>query len=437
MSAPGRSGVIALRRVWQGDGMQTHRFAVKALSGDGGHPTEFARSMRPHPLVYQELPHDPEYMLYNHRLTPSAFSDVSDEEMYWKLRREVILRHTGELPIEIVGPDAARLLDRVFTRDISGGRVGRCSYQFACYRDGGMINDGVLLRLAEDRFWMVQADGDLFNWYRAHAVHADGRLLDVRVVDPDVWVSQVQGPRSLEVLQAVVDEAMPEPFRYFDLAQVSIAGQPVVVSRSGFSNELGWEFYLPPDLDRAAVGNRILQVGRPFGMILTAAGVFRARRIEAGLLNAGSDFDATTTPFAAGLGAFVDLDKDDFIGRTALRQADRRCRSGACASRGAWPSSAGPSSMTPSKSGASAPVRGRPSSAAVSPSRAWTSPILGRGPGWRWCAWTARPGRASCAPCRCTTPSAASREAWSWTFPTCQRAATRRSLPACASRRLA
>lgn len=306
--------------------MQTHRFAVKALSGDGGHPTEFARSMRPHPLVYQELPHDPEYMLYNHRLTPSAFSDVSDEEMYWKLRREVILRHTGELPIEIVGPDAARLLDRVFTRDISGGRVGRCSYQFACYRDGGMINDGVLLRLAEDRFWMVQADGDLFNWYRAHAVHADGRLLDVRVVDPDVWVSQVQGPRSLEVLQAVVDEAMPEPFRYFDLAQVSIAGQPVVVSRSGFSNELGWEFYLPPDLDRAAVGNRILQVGRTFGMILTAAGVFRARRIEAGLLNAGSDFDATTTPFAAGLGAFVDLDKDDFIGRTALRQADRRCR---------------------------------------------------------------------------------------------------------------
>ena len=303
-----------------------YRFAVKAIEHTTRRPTEFARSMLPHPLSYQELTHDPEYMLYNSRLTPSAFVDVSDDEMYWKVRREVILRHTGELPIEIVGPDAERLLNRVFARDVSKVRVGRCSYQFACYHDGGLVNDGVMLRLAEDRFWMAQSDGDLLNWYRAHAVNDDGSPMDVRIFDPAVWVSQVQGPRSLEVLEAVIDGPMPERFNYFDLAEVSIAGQPIVATRSGFTNELGWEFYLTPDIDITAVGDHILAVGEPFGMIITASGVFRARRIEAGLLNAGSDFDGTTTPFAAGLGGFVDFDKGDFIGRAALLDADRSCR---------------------------------------------------------------------------------------------------------------
>lgn len=306
--------------------MSTMRFAVKAIPTGRPRPTEFARSMTPHPLSYQELGHDPEYMLYNDRLTPAAFADITDDDMYWKVRQEVILRHTGELPIEVTGPDAEKLLDRVFTRQISKVRVGRCSYQFACYHDGGMINDGVLLRLAPDRFWMAQADGDLLNWYRAHSVGADGTPMDVRISDPGVWVSQVQGPRSLEVLDAVVDKPLVEPFRYFDVAEVSIAGQPVIIGRSGFSNELGWEFYLTPDVDHAAIGDRILEVGRLFGMIITGAGVFRARRIEAGLLNAGSDFDHTTTPFTAGLGDFVDLDKEDFVGKGALINADRRCR---------------------------------------------------------------------------------------------------------------
>ncbi len=297
------------------------RYVAKALSTEGVPPSELGMSMAPHPLMYQELAHEPEYQIYNGRLTPVRFADVSATEMYWKVRREVILRHTGELPIELVGPDAERLANRVFPRDVSKVRVGRCSYQFACYDDGGMINDGVLLRLAPGRFWMAQANGDLYSWYRAHA--AD---LDVEVRDPDVWVSQVQGPRSLDVLAAVVDGGPPEPFRYFDIAEVSIAGQPLVITRSGFTNELGWEFYLGPGIDREAVGDRILDVGQTFGMIITSAQVFRARRIEAGLLNAGADFDRTVTPFEAGLGRFVGLDKEDFIGKEALERADQRCR---------------------------------------------------------------------------------------------------------------
>ena len=112
--------------------------------------------MAPHPLSFQELPYDPEYRLYNKRLTPETLNHMTDDEMYWAVRTGVILRHTGELPIEICGPDSEVLLNRVFTRDIANVKPGRCSYQFACYQDGGMITDGILLRLADDRFWIFR-----------------------------------------------------------------------------------------------------------------------------------------------------------------------------------------------------------------------------------------------------------------------------------------
>ena len=284
-------------------------------------PNELARTMAPHPLIHQELPYDPTYFVYNRRLATASLNNLTADEVYWRVRTSVILRHTGELPLEIRGPDAEKLLNRVFTRDIGKNRIGRCSYQFACYDHGGMIADGVLVRLASDRFWYGQADGDLYSWLLANA-----RGLDVEVLDPGVWVSQVQGPRSLDVLAAAIDGDLPEPFNYFDMAEVQIAGQPVVLTRSGFTNELGWEFYLLAETDIDAVGARILEAGNPFGMTPTSADAFRTRRIEAGLLNAGSDFDETTTPFAAGLGHMVDFDKGDFCGREALLEADQRCR---------------------------------------------------------------------------------------------------------------
>ncbi|MQX36723.1 aminomethyltransferase family protein [Roseospira navarrensis] len=292
---------------------------VPAPADEARRPTEFAHTFAPHPLVHQERPYDPWYTIYNRRLTAMSMAGASADDTYWRVRRGVILRHTGELPLEVRGPDAERLLNRVFTRDVSRVRVGRCSYQLACQDDGGLLMDGVLVRLAPDRFWYGQANGDLTLWLRAHA-----RGLDVAVFDPDTWVSQVQGPDALRVLEAAVGGAYPDPFRYFDVARVRIADQDVVVTRTGFTNELGWEIYLEPHLDAQAIGDRILEAGRPFDLRPVAIG--GARRIEAGLLNAGSDFDETVTPFAAGLGGMVDLDKPDFIGKTALRDADRRAR---------------------------------------------------------------------------------------------------------------
>jgi aminomethyltransferase len=296
------------------------RYTIKAIPTADRRPSELSAIMKPHPLSYMELPFDPEYSLYCNRMTPERLNHVTDDEQYWAVRQKVILRNTGEFPVEISGPDAETFVNRVFARDVSRVKVGRCSYNFVLYHHGGMITDGVMLRLAEDRFWMAQADGELSNWYMAHA-----HEFDVKISDPNVWVSQVQGPRSMDVLRDVIDSEFPDPWRYFDIATVRIAGEEVIITRTGFTNELGWEFYLRPENDAEKVGNRISEVGLRHGMILTGTPVFRARRIEAGLMSQ-AEFDSTTTPFDAGLGHFVQMDKPDFIGKAALEKADKRSR---------------------------------------------------------------------------------------------------------------
>ena len=108
------------------------RFVAKAIPNKGARPRELSHTMAPHPLSYQELPYDPEYTLYNNRLTPESLNHVTEDEMYWKVRTEVVFRHTGELPIEISGPDAESLLNRIFTRNVSKVRSGSCSFRSIC-----------------------------------------------------------------------------------------------------------------------------------------------------------------------------------------------------------------------------------------------------------------------------------------------------------------
>ena len=297
------------------------KFTVKPSISEGERALELARTIGVHPLTYQELPFDPEYSIYAGRLTPEKLSNATAEEMYWKVRRELIFRHTGEHPYEISGPDALKLLQKIFPRDISKVKKGRCSYQFACYHDGGMITDGILLRIDDDTYWFAQADGDMFSWYKAQA---EG--LNVKIVDPNVWVSQIQGPRSMELLDILTKTNISSNWKYFDCKEVNISGEKIIISRSGFSNELGWEIYFRQENDIEKLGDLILKEGSKMGMIITATPVFRCRRIEAGLLSAGQDFTNKTDPFSVGLGKFVDLEKDNFIGKEALKNSNKKCR---------------------------------------------------------------------------------------------------------------
>ena len=297
------------------------RFTVKPSISDGERALELARTVGVHPLTYQELPVDPEYSIYAGRLTPEKLSNATPEEMYWKVRQELIFRHTGEHPYEISGPDALKLLQKIFPRDISKVKKGRCSYQFACYHDGGMITDGLLLRINDNQFWFAQADGDMFSWYKAHA---EG--LNVKIVEPNVWVSQIQGPRSMELLDLLTKTNISSNWKYFDWKEINISEEKVIISRSGFSNELGWEIYFRPENNIQKLGDLILEEGSKMGMIITATPVFRCRRIEAGLLSAGQDFTNKTDPYSVGLGRFIDIDKESFIGKEALQKSDKECR---------------------------------------------------------------------------------------------------------------
>ena len=303
------------------DTLKKVRFSIKPTKLNGGNEVELARTLPIHPLTYQELPYEPEYSQYAGRLTTEKLSNATPEEMYWKTRKEIILRHTGEYPYEISGPDSLKFLERIFPRNISRVKVGRCSYQFACYHDGGMITDGVLLRLEDQKYWFAQADGDLFSWYKANS---EG--YEVKISDPNVWISQIQGPKSMELLSKLIKEDTAKTWNYFDCKEVTILNEKVIISRTGFTNELGWEIYFRPENNSEKIGDLILSEGQKMGMILTATPSFRGRRIEAGLLSAGQDFNKNTNPFSVGLGKFVDLDKKDFIGKNALSNVEKKCR---------------------------------------------------------------------------------------------------------------
>ena len=298
------------------------RFSIKPQLQETERPLEMARTLSVHPLTYQELPYDPEYSQYAGRLTTEKLSNATADEQYWKTKQEVILRHTGEHPYEIKGPDALKLLQKIFPRDISKVKKGRCSYQFACYHNGGIITDGLLLRIDDDRYWFAQADGEMFSWYNAHS---EG--LDVEILEPNVFISQVQGPKSMDLLDQLIDEPIAKSWKYFDWVEVTMANEKVIVSRTGFTNELGWEIYLRPENNSEKLGDLILDEGSKMGMIITGTPSFRGRRIEAGLLSAGQDFSIETNPFSVGLERFVDLEKDDFIGKKALLNANKECRS--------------------------------------------------------------------------------------------------------------
>jgi aminomethyltransferase len=274
-----------------------------------------------HPYHEIERPKGPHYCVYNRRHMACCFDDHSTEDSYWLLRQKAAVLHTGEYPLQFEGPDAEKLLDKLFTKDMTQVKVGRCGYGLACYEDGGLLVDGIVLRLEQDKFWYAQADGDFYSWARAH-----GAGMDVEISDPDVFVSQVQGPNALKILEAASDDGMPEPFGYFAVARVSFGGQELVITRTGYTNELGWEYYTEPHHDAEALWAHLEAAGKPHGMEIFGLDAMNIRRIEAGILNAGSDFNTSTTPYDAGLGRFVDEDKGDFIGKTALKSASREPR---------------------------------------------------------------------------------------------------------------
>lgn len=239
---------------------------------------------------------------------------------YWTLRRKALIYDVPEKPVEISGPDAVPFLEKVLSRHVATLAEGRGRYAIACTPQGGVFMDGVLFRLGDDRFWYVQADGALETWLTAHSGG-----YDVMISDPQSRVIQIQGPASTDIMQAASAGHIDANMRRFQAGFFDLGGQQLYVSRTGFTGELGYEVYGDgAATDHLALWDHLMTAGEPFGMEFSSTRSMTIRRIEAGILGNMTDMDTTMTPFQAGLGPFIDMDKGDFIGRAALVDADRR-----------------------------------------------------------------------------------------------------------------
>lgn len=252
--------------------------------------------------------------VYNRHYSPLGYSDPHTE--YRELLDGVVLWPVaGERQLEIAGPDAAAFTQYLTPRDLGDMPVGRCRYVLITAEDGGIVNDPVCLRLAEERFWLSAADSDLLLWARGvNAVLGH----DVTLRDPGVAVLQVQGPRSRNFIAALAGPRAGA-LRFFDWTRCRIADAPVVVSRTGWSNEWGYEIYIEDPTTGNAVFDHIVDTGAAHDLRLGT--VSQIRRVEGGLLSWGADFGLTETPFEVGLERLVSFRPElDYIGRAALER---------------------------------------------------------------------------------------------------------------------
>ena len=254
------------------------------------------------------------YSTYNHMYMPVYYDDPVAE--YWRLVNDVTVWDVAcERQVEITGPDAFRFVQRLTPRNLTRFAVGQCKYVSITAEDGGILNDPVLLRLGENHFWLSLADSDVLLWARGIAVNAG---MDVTITEPDASPLALQGPRATAVMVDLIGDWVKE-LRYFWFRETDLNGIPLVVARSGWSKQSGFELYLRDGKYGDELWDRVMEAGRRYE--ITPGAPSAIERIESGLLSYGSDMTEENNPFEIGLGKYVDLDQEaDFIGKDALRR---------------------------------------------------------------------------------------------------------------------
>ena len=251
------------------------------------------------------------FSVYNHMYIPRDFGDP--RQNFWYLVNDAILCDVSvERQVQIKGPDAAKFTQFLCCRDLSKCQVGQCKYVLITDQDGGIINDPILLKLAEDHFWLSIADSDVLLWARGVAVNSG---MDVDISEPDVSPLQLQGPKSRDVLRAAFGDA-PTELKYYRFMEFDWDGVPLIISRTGWSSELGYEIFLRDGTQGEKLWEHLMAVGGPLG--LKPGHTSSIRRIEAGMLSYHADMTLANNPYEMGMGRLVDLDMEaDFISKAA------------------------------------------------------------------------------------------------------------------------
>ena len=254
------------------------------------------------------------FSVYNHMYIPRDFGDPVKN--FWNLVNDAILCDVAvERQVEITGPDAAQFVQLLTPRNLLECAVGQCKYVLITDENGGVLNDPVLLRLAENHFWLSLADSDILMWAKGVAVNSG---LDVSLCEPDVSPLQLQGPKSGDIAKAVFGERI-DGLKYYWMEEFELDGIPLIISRTGWSSELGYEIYLRDGSRGNELWDHIMKIGEPMGLVPGHTSTIR--RIEGGMLSYQADMDYTINPFELGLGRLVDLEMDaNFIGKEALKK---------------------------------------------------------------------------------------------------------------------
>ena len=253
-----------------------------------------------------------DFSVYNHMYIPRDFGNP--EENFWNLINDAILCDVAvERQVQIKGPDASKFVQMMTPRDLSKMQVGQCKYVILTNQEGGVLNDPILLKVEEDCYWFSLADSDILLW--AHGLNVNSNF-DVDISEPDVSPLQLQGPKSRDIMVKVFGDKILD-LKYYWFRRFTINGINLVVSRTGWSSELGYEIFLLNSKQGNDLYNHLMKIGEPMG--LRPGHTSTIRRIEGGMLSYHADMTINTNPLELGLDKYIDLDKDfNFVGKDAL-----------------------------------------------------------------------------------------------------------------------
>ena len=254
-----------------------------------------------------------EFHPYNGMWMPVGYDTPINE--YWNTIERAGLWDVGvQRCVQISGPEAEKFMSMLTPRNISNIKVGQCRYIVMTNQEGGVLNDPVMMRMAEDKFWLSTADSDMYLWTKGVACYS-GHNVDIDT--PAVYPLQIQGPRSHLIVASLFGDKVLD-LKYYDWMKAEINGINVIISRTGYSSEVGFEIYILGYERGDELYEAIMQAGKPFE--LAPGSPNRIRRIEGGVLDYGSDILVDNNPLELGMDRLIDFDKADFIGKAALEK---------------------------------------------------------------------------------------------------------------------
>ena len=254
------------------------------------------------------------YTIYNHMLLPAAFGSI--EESYHHLKEHVqIWDVAAERQVEISGKDSSKLVQLMTCRDLSKSKDGRCYYCPIIDDNAGLINDPVVLRINENKWWISIADTDVILFAKGLAI---GNKFDVKIIEPKVDIMAVQGPKSFKLMEKVFGEQITK-LKFFGFDYFEFGGAKHLIAQSGWSKQGGYEVYVQNTEAGLKLYDHLFEIGKEFNIKPGCPNLIE--RIESGLLSHGNDMDNGDNPYECGFDKYVNIDSDIiFLGKEKLKK---------------------------------------------------------------------------------------------------------------------